>query len=168
MEREYSIDNLRAIAILLVVLGHSIIIYDLSWGLIHTNTEFLPFMYLKKVINLLQMPLFFSISGFCFCLSRNKNFSGKFLTNKVKRIIIPYFLVCLLYMDPIKVLLHVPGYDFSMNLIIQQVLLYVNNGHLWYLPTLFLMFIVASSIFGGGKKGHARCYAYSNGGFCVF
>lgn len=152
MEREYSIDNLRAIAILLVVLGHSIIIYDPSWGLIHTSIDCLPFLYLKKVINLLQMPLFFSLSGFCYSLSKNKTFSGKLFVNKVKRIIIPYFIVCLLYMDPIKLLLQVPGYDFSLNLILQQVLLFVNNGHLWYLPTLFLMFIVASLIFWGGKK----------------
>lgn len=59
MEREYKIDNLRAIAILLVVLGHSIIIYDPNWGVITSDTECLPFFYLKQMINLIQMPLFF-------------------------------------------------------------------------------------------------------------
>lgn len=59
MEREYKIDNLRAIAILLVVLGHSIIIYDPNWGLITSDIECLPFFYLKQMINLIQMPLFF-------------------------------------------------------------------------------------------------------------
>lgn len=48
MEREYKIDNLRAIAILLVVLGHSIIIYDPNWGLITSDIECLPFFYLKQ------------------------------------------------------------------------------------------------------------------------
>lgn len=154
MEREYSIDNLRAIAILLVVLGHSIIIYDPSWGLIHSNVECLPFLYVKKVVNLLQMPLFFSISGFCFCLSKNKNFNRKLLANKTKRIMIPYFLVCLFYMNPIKMLLHVPGYDFSLSFMMQQTLLFANNGHLWYLPTLFLMFVIASITIRGGKKDY--------------
>ena len=152
MEREYSIDNLRAMAILLVVLGHSIIIYDPRWGLIHTDVECLPFLYLKKIINLLQMPLFFSISGFCFSLSKNQVFSGKLLTNKIKRIMLPYFIVCFLYMDTIKLVLQVPGYDFSWILMFQQALLFVNNGHLWYLPTLFLMFMVASILIRGGQK----------------
>ena len=36
MEREERITNLRAISILIVVLGHSIIIYSDSWNLYHT------------------------------------------------------------------------------------------------------------------------------------
>lgn len=43
MKREYCVDNLRAIAILLVVLGHSIIIYDSGWGIATSEIECLPF-----------------------------------------------------------------------------------------------------------------------------
>lgn len=152
MEREYKIDNLRAIAILLVVLGHSIIIYDPNWGLISSNVKCLPFMYLKKVINLVQMPLFFSLSGFCFCLSKNQIFNSEMLTNKFMRILLPYFFICFLYMDPIKIGLGVPGYDFSLEMLLQQLVLFIDNGHLWYLPTLFLMFIVSSLVLRGGKS----------------
>lgn len=151
MEREYKIDNLRAIAILLVVLGHSIIIYDPNWGLISSEVECMPFMYLKKMINLVQMPLFFSLSGYCYCLSKNQVFNKKLLSNKFMRILLPYFLICILYMDSIKVGLGVPGYDLSFKMIGQQLLLFINNGHLWYLPSLFLMFVVSSfaSLWGG-------------------
>lgn len=93
MKREYCVDNLRAIAILLVVLGHSIIIYDSGWGITTSEIECLPFYYLKKIINVIQMPLFFSISGFCFCLSQNKSLNRKMILNKVKRLIIPYFTI---------------------------------------------------------------------------
>lgn len=151
MEREYKIDNLRAIAILLVVLGHSIIIYDPNWGLISSDVECLPLMYLKKVINLVQMPLFFSLSGFCYGLSKNQTFNKKMLKNKFMRILLPYFFICFLYMDPIKIGLGVPGYDFSFEMLIQQLVLFVNNGHLWYLPALFLMFIVSSLVLRGGQ-----------------
>lgn len=146
MGRDNRIDNLRAIAIFLVVLGHSIIIYDPSWGQISTSVECLPFFYLKKIINLIQMPLFFSISGFCFRLSRNQSFSIELFANKTKRILIPYFVVCILYMDPIKILLDVPGYTFSLDLFYKQILLLSNNGHLWYLPTLFYMIVAFSLI----------------------
>lgn len=154
MKREYCVDNLRAIAILLVVLGHSIIIYDSGWGIATSEIECLPFYYLKKIINVIQMPLFFSISGFCFCLSQNKSLNRKMILNKVKRLIIPYFTIAFLYMDPIKILLDVPGYKFSINLLMQQFILFQNNGHLWYLPTLFLMFVFsAKHKYGGGVKG---------------
>lgn len=152
MERDYKIDNLRAIAILLVVLGHSIIIYDPNWGLISTNVECQQFMYLKKMINLIQMPLFFSISGYCFCLSRKQTFNKTMFTNKLRRIMIPYFVVCFLYMDPIKILLNVPGYDLSLSLLGKQLVLFVDNGHLWYLPSLFLMFMATSIALWGGMK----------------
>ena len=67
---------------------------------------------------------------------------------------IPYFLVCLLYMDPIKILLNVPGYDFSLEMFFKQSALFMDNGHLWYLPTLFLMFMVTSimALKVGGKR----------------
>lgn len=167
MEREYKIDNMRAIAILLVVLGHSIIIYDPNWGLITSDTECLPFFYLKQMINLIQMPLFFSISGYCFCLSKNQSFGKNLLLGKFKRILIPYFIVCILYMNPIKILLGVPGYELSLNMFARQVLLFTNNGHLWYLPSLFLMFIVTSiGIMGGAKQKNDVFDCYHS--FCCF
>lgn len=75
------------------------------------------------------------------------------ILNKVKRLIIPYFTIAFLYMDPIKILLDVPGYKFSLNLLMQQFILFQNNGHLWYLPTLFLMFVFSAKHKYGGVKG---------------
>lgn len=160
MQREYRIDNLRAVAILLVMLGHAIIIYDPNWTVAATKVQCQPLYYLKQLINIIQMPLFFSISGFCFCLSRHQSFSRELFWGKFKRIMIPYFLVCLLYMDPIKMLLQVPGYDSTWKLPLKQLCLFMDNGHLWYLPTLFLMFVVTS--FSLGKKGGMKpVYALS-------
>ena len=54
--------NLRALAIIIVVIGHSIILYSHKWGLYSTiyNVRFLDI--LKDWINLIQMPLFLSRS----------------------------------------------------------------------------------------------------------
>lgn len=56
--------NLRVLAIVIVVLGHSIILYDPSWGVMHTTVEMLLFQCIKEGINFIQIKLFFSISGF--------------------------------------------------------------------------------------------------------
>lgn len=57
--------NIRAIAIMLVALGHSIIIYSSTWNLYQTSVQAPVLDHLKNIVNMLQMPLFFSVSGFC-------------------------------------------------------------------------------------------------------
>ena len=64
-ERNSKITNMRALAILLVVLGHSIILYDSSWGLYSTDNVCGILETVKHFINVIQMPLFYSISGYC-------------------------------------------------------------------------------------------------------
>lgn len=56
---------IRALAILLVMLGHSIIIYSSGWNLYDTTQSAPVLAHLKDIINVIQMPLFFSVSGFC-------------------------------------------------------------------------------------------------------
>lgn len=64
--RNTKIVNIRAIAILLVVFGNSIILYSSTWNLYTSTNQVLILDYLKRIIDLIQMPLFFSISGFLF------------------------------------------------------------------------------------------------------
>lgn len=64
-EKRDDIITLRAVAILLVVFGHSIIIYSDAWNLYSTTVQAPLFNVLKNAVNIVQMPLFFSISGFC-------------------------------------------------------------------------------------------------------
>lgn len=89
--------NLRALAIIIVVIGHSIILYSHKWGLYSTiyNVRFLDI--LKDWINLIQMPLFLSISGFLFARSYKKYKFKAFVMKKAKRLLIPYvFCRCIL------------------------------------------------------------------------
>ena len=167
---DIKIINLRAIAILIVVLGHSIILYDSAWGLYNSDISMPLFVYIKQhLINPIQMPIFFFISGYLFYRSvfgkSNLPFI-KFFKSKFHRLIIPYFCIAFLWMNPIKWVLKAPGYenisDF-FNIFIHQVAFTNYLGHLWYLPTLFGIFIVAflchSLIFRNiGIKHHKYLY----------
>lgn len=140
--------NLRALAITIVVLGHSIILYDPSWGIMDSTVEMPFFQYLKEGISFIQMKLFFSISGFLLYYQYRSSRLGSwcsFIKKKSQRLLIPYLMIALLWMNPIKILLNVPGYDFSPKLIFRQ-LVGLDCGHLWFLPTLTLIFILVFAL----------------------
>lgn len=142
-QRDYRIDNLRALAILSVVLGHSIILYSPEWQIFQTTQSCVLFSQIKRIINLYQMPLFFSLSGYLFAGQKNQPFI-EFLSKKTKRLLIPFLMVGLLYMLPIKLILGYPPYQGkSLLTVIKLFLLGNDTGHLWFLPTLFLVFLTA-------------------------
>ena len=71
-KRLTQISNIRAVAIILVVLGHSIILYSSAWDLYGTKWSVPLLDTMKKVIDIIQMPLFFSLSGYLFVFSHQK------------------------------------------------------------------------------------------------
>lgn len=64
--RNEKIVKLRVIAILLVVIGHSIIIFTPGWNTYQINEKNEILTIIKKFINIIQMPLFIMISGFLY------------------------------------------------------------------------------------------------------
>lgn len=138
-EKDYSIVFLRAIAILIVMIGHSIIIYDSAWGL-YTSSIQSPFLAtIKHIINIIQMPIWFFIAGY---LYKKKAFKTTFM-DKFCKLMIPFLMVGLFYLIPIRYLVHYQNYVTHSILynILYYLILGFDNGHLWYLPTLFIMFL---------------------------
>lgn len=76
--RNQILDIAKGLGILLVVLGHDI------------NVNSFP----NEFIRTFHMPLFFIISGACFCFERNKEIV-KFITKRTVQLIIPLVLFCI-------------------------------------------------------------------------
>jgi len=79
-------DRLKGLGILLVLLGHSIIVYpiniqDISWC-----------MFLHDFIYSFHMPLFFVVSGFLYANSSKRLPYMKNLKKKSLRLLLPYFV----------------------------------------------------------------------------
>lgn len=130
MKKHYTqIDIMKGIAILMVLIGHSIIVYPINLN----NTWWC--YYLHHFVSSTHMPLFFALSGFCFSFYNWKTH----LTKKGKRLLIPFF-----------------AFGFSGLLINVFLKAFVNNpkpitdslwGILtgksgWFLYTLFLIFLI--------------------------
>lgn len=135
---------LRAFAIFLIVFGHSIILYS-SWDIMPTTIDSPVLCFIKeRIINPFQLNIFFAISGYLFYITlQNGQSNWHICRRKIVRLMIPYFLIAFLWMNPIKILLGIPGYsscDEIRTTICEQFLM-KGNGHLWYLPTLMTIFL---------------------------
>lgn len=144
-EKNYNIIFMRFLAIIIVMFGHSIIIYDHNWGLFTSNNSSSILTEIKRVINIIQMPIWFSMSGFLFfnTITNGKKFFSV-IYDKFKKIIIPFLIIGIFYLLPIRLIIGYQNYSnnsFIYNIII-NIILGFDNGHLWYLPTLFIMFVI--------------------------
>lgn len=147
-------DVLRVIATLLVVIGHgryfvmetgyggcdysAFVDPDLiSWKLVGLITEFL---------NAFHMQIFMGLGGALFygSMQRSRYHSlGELAVDKTKRLLIPFLIVGTLYVFPLKLL--TGYYSGSENLFRDFVvgqLLIQGNVHLWYLPAMFIDFLI--------------------------
>lgn len=145
LEIDTRLNNIRASAILIVMLGHSIIIYSPAWGIYNTGNSCAFFSQLKDLINILQMPVFFSLSGFLFKNTLAKRDAGYIIKNKIMRLIVPYFFIGLFYMLPIRLIAQYPQWQGKAlwKIILFDILLGYDNGHLWYLYSLFIIFCLS-------------------------
>ena len=95
---------------------------------------------------MLVLGLWMLISGFCvgFTLRGKKRFKDFFI-KRFSRLVIPYWLVALIWMIPIRLLIEYPGYEGQSFLYIlwKNIFLGYDNGQLWYLPTLFFYSLIA-------------------------
>ena len=151
MEQEKKLSqltNIRALAIFMVVLGHSIILYSSEWSLYDTSFS-VPFLdVLKKIIDIPQMLLFFSLSGYLFVFTHRKNRGFvQLLKNKALRLLVPYLGIGLCFMLPIRVVVGYPTYQgIGIPDVMQKFLTATDVGHLWFLPALFSVFLLSDLI----------------------
>lgn len=147
-------DILRVMATLLVVIGHCTYYKisteyggcDYSYLVMDESIVFKVVSEWTSFIYIFHMPLFIALSGALFAksLTRGHYTSFKEVVNKkAKRLIIPFIVVTLFYAVPIKFL---SGYfnestNVFRDIFIGQFLIQ-GSTHLWYLLTLFLVFIV--------------------------
>ncbi|WP_298844374.1 acyltransferase [Clostridium sp.] len=143
-----NISLLRVFAILMVVLGHSMVVYQYNWGIYTPLIKSSFFNSLKTYMDIFQMPLFIFISGYMYyyCRKECRKYKKKikFSFDKTKRLLVPYICVAILYVVPIRMLTSYKGYlgNNVLEVIYKYILTGIDSGHLWYLLAIFEIFIV--------------------------
>lgn len=134
-------DILKAFAIILVVIGHITILFTPDS---HPQNNTKLAQYITFGIYLFHMPLFMSISGAVYQLSKNKPQYQRFwpfVINKLKRIIIPYYLIGICALLPVLVYINAKV-QWSDAETWFKILLAKDCRHLWYLLALFWIFLL--------------------------
>lgn len=135
----YSI--MKFIAAILVVFAHTTRMYT-GYGAISMPVNSV-LKNLTELIYSFHMPLFFFLSGCVYgkCIESGKYDSYiLFVRNKAKKLLIPYLIIGIFYVTPVMVLLKITKKSFP-EYIIKGILLGQDSRHLWYLTTLFLIFV---------------------------
>lgn len=150
----YEYDVLRTIVTVLVVLGHSksYTIMTKYGGMdysAYSSSDMTANIFLSIIIRLIyafHMPLFMFLSGALFFMSYKKNKYNTIksvVVDKSKRLLIPFVVVTLLYVSPVK---YLSGYWSSSDNVIKDIILgqlfLQGNSHLWFLAALFGIFIM--------------------------
>ena len=136
-KKESNILNImQCIAVLLVVAGHSI----------ETPSPSLFWQYVHKFIYSFHMPLFMLLSGYLFFHSRYSNFLDH-IKKKASRLLVPYVIISSLFFLP-RVLLNnfnSVKVQFSCSAFLNNLIYPWDNviTQFWFLPTLFLLFLIA-------------------------
>lgn len=103
------------------------------------------------------MPLFFSISGFLFFKKENKETITTLFSKKTVRLLVPFLLIGLLYMIPIRLLANYLNYNGYLDATI-KLITGKDGGHLWFLPSLFIIFIIEYLIMKHIKNRTAQTF----------
>ncbi len=160
------IDLVKAIGIILVIVGHGIQEYNL-------NMEFL-----KVVIYSMHMPLFFIISGYLFKDNGEKNLKDT-IKKKLKKMMIPYvcFALIITFFHLIKCVVLKSDYVFFEKLlskegVLNSILCTTKSSYsnLWFLPSLFIsevLFLVICKILKNERQRAIICIILSTVIICI-
>jgi glucan biosynthesis protein C len=165
--RRYELDWLRVLAILTVFIFHSSRFFDLEYWHVKNATQYLGVQIWIIILATWMMPLIFAISGASLFYALGKGTTGKFIKDKVLRLLVPLVVGIFTHVS-LQVYLdrlthgHFQGSYFEF-------LPHYFNGiegfggnmpwtgmHLWYLLALFIFSLFFLPLFRWLKDGSGR------------
>jgi len=132
----------KTVLMLFVVLAHSIIFWGGEW-FTKDPAETSPFLYLiAQWINSFHIYSFALVSGYIFFhIKEEKNgytSFKKFVVNKAKRLMVPYFFVAVVWAIPFQAFF----FKYDLLTLIKNFIYPMNSNQLWFLWMLFDVFLL--------------------------
>ena len=163
VQRRYDLDWLRVFAILTVFVYHSGRFFNSDgWHVKNPNTYFGMDVW-ETILVSWMMPLIFLISGASIFYALNKGGVGKFLQDKVLRLVVPLVTMGIIIFGAIQMYLEALTHGRFSGSFIEFVPQYFQPSlfeswgvHLWYLKLLFIFCLVSLPLFLWLKRGFGQ------------
>lgn len=144
---------LKALTVLLVILGHITVMYTAD-GVFHCVAGSRLLVWLATYIYTFHMPVFFMLSGCVYgwgIRAGKYRRAGSFLLKKTKRLLAPYLLFGVLLVVPVVRLCGLSELTVPQGWL-HDILLAVQPRHLWYVLVLFEIFLLTVPLRGLCEK----------------
>lgn len=151
------LDNIRYLMILFVVVYHSVAAYAtvVPWWFYHDSSFFAADI-IRELLDVFMMPVLFFVAGYFAFPSLEKEAVGEFLTDKARRLLIPWvvavlvILPLLLYDQPTQPvrpfwrywLSYLGGFPTQLSFFPHT----LTQGPYWFLSLLFAFFVLSALV----------------------
>ena len=159
IQRRSDLDWLRVLGVLLVFVYHSSRFYNVEDWAVKNNIWYPLVEVWNSFSTSFMMPLMFVISGASLFYAMGKGRFGKFLKDKVLRLLIPLVVGIFTHVSLYNYLFSITHGEFSGNYFqfLPQYYIFAkinwNGSHLWYLKYLFIFSIILYPLFRWLKSG---------------
>jgi peptidoglycan/LPS O-acetylase OafA/YrhL len=163
VQRRYDLDWLRVFGILTVFVYHSGRFFNLEgWHVKNPNTYF-AMEILEIILANWMMPLIFAISGASLFYAIGKGNAGKFIKDKILRLVVPLVTMGMLAFGVLQMYLERLSHSQFNGSLFAFIPQYFQPGnfadwgvHLWYLRMLFTFCLVFLPLFLWLKRGSGQ------------
>ncbi len=163
VQRRYDLDWLRVFAILTVFIYHSTRFFISEDWHVKNPTSYFVMDVLETTLANWIMALIFAISGASLFYALDKGGAGKFIKDKITRLLVPLITMGMVIFGPWQIYLERLTHGEFNGLFFEFIPLYFQPGnfngngvHLWYLKMLFIFCLIFLPLFLWLKSGSGQ------------
>jgi len=160
VQRRFDLDWLRVLAILTIFVYHTTRFFNSEWWLVKNPTSYLAMDILETTLTNWIMALIFAISGASLFYALGKGGAGKFIKDKVLRLLVPFVTMGMVVFGSWQIYLaRLTHGEFSGSFFefiphyFQPDNFAWTGVHLWYLEMLFIFCLIFLPLFLWLKRG---------------
>jgi peptidoglycan/LPS O-acetylase OafA/YrhL len=162
-ERRYDLDWLRVLAILTVFVYHTTRFFNSEYWLLKNPTSYFVMDVLETTLTNWIMALIFAISGASLFYALGKGGAGKFIKDKVLRLVVPLVVMGMIIFGALQIYLDRLTHGKFSGSFFEFIPHYFQLGnfdwegvHLWYLEMLFIFCLIFLPLFLWLKRGSGQ------------
>src|SRR3989304_3948396 len=160
VQRRFDLDWLRVLAILTIFIYHTTRFFNGEYWLIKNPTSYFVMDVLETTLANWIMALIFAISGASLFYALGKGGAGRFIKDKVLRLVVPLVAMGMLVFGVLQIYLERLSHGEFSGSVIEFIPQYFQPGnfswrgvHLWYLEMLFIFCLIFLPLFLWLKRG---------------